>query len=279
MNSKNTLARFASKFRSFPAGSDIVTLPAGFIAVCAVAFLGGVLATIYFCRSMAGGMKMPGGWTMSMMWMPMPDRTPAISAVMFLLMWLAMMVAMMLPSAMPMLLNLRRSSAGNGNFEARALFATAGYFSIWTFIGVVVYALGVAFANAAMRLYWLSCLTPALSGTILVIAGVIQFTPWKMSALRRCRSADCGTTFACGTLKGSWSYGLKQGVTCGICCAAPMLALLVLGAMNLTLMAIITVVITVEKLLPRPEATVRLFGAVALLLGLGILVQRVFLHF
>jgi len=205
----------------------------------------------------------------------MPDGWSA-SAAMFLLMWLAMMVAMMLPSALPMLLHLRRSSVGteNRNFEARALFAAAGYFFVWTLIGVVVYGLGVAFAIATMRMDWLSRLTPALSGSALVIAGIIQFTPWKLSALRRCRAPDCGTTFACSTLNGSWRYGLKQGVACGLCCAAPMLALLVLGAMNLTLMAVIAGVITVEKLLPHPEDTARLFGAMALLMGLGILVQR-----
>jgi predicted metal-binding membrane protein len=79
-----------------------------------------------------------------------------------------------------------------------------------------------------------------------------------------------------GVLNG-WGYGFKQGINCGICCAGPMLALLVLGAMNLTLMAIITGIIAVEKLLPRPEQSARLFGAVALLLGLAILVQRAFL--
>jgi hypothetical protein len=34
-----------------------------------------VSATAYFCRSMGGGMGMPGGWTMSMMWMRMPGQT------------------------------------------------------------------------------------------------------------------------------------------------------------------------------------------------------------
>jgi len=232
---------------------------------------------MHFCRSMSGGMLMPGGWTMSMMWMPMPGCGWGASAAMFLLMWLAMMIAMMLPSALPMLLNLRRSSLGNENrnFEARALFAAAGYFLVWMMIGVIVYVLGVAFAIATMRLLWLSRLTPVLSGTALLIAGIIQFTPWKISALRRCRAPDCVTMFACGALKGSWRYGIKQGIACGICCAAPMLALLVLGAMNLALMAIIAMVITMEKLLPRPEETVRIFGAMALLVGMGILIQRV----
>jgi predicted metal-binding membrane protein len=72
-------------------------------------------ATIYFSRSMSGGMEMPDGWTMSMMWMRMPGQTWTASAAMFMLMWLAMMVAMMLPSALPMLLSFRQSLPGNEN--------------------------------------------------------------------------------------------------------------------------------------------------------------------
>ncbi len=83
------------------AGGNEATLPAEFIAVCVLAFVAGVSATVYFCHSMCCEMEMPGGWTMSMMWMRMPGQTWSASAIGFLLMWLAMMVAMMMPSALP----------------------------------------------------------------------------------------------------------------------------------------------------------------------------------
>src|ERR1700676_2391138 len=88
--------------------------PIGFVVVCTVVFGVSVAATIYFCRSMAGGMEMPGGWMMSMMWMRMPGQTWGGAVAMFLMMWLAMMVAMMLPSALPMLLSYRRALRANG---------------------------------------------------------------------------------------------------------------------------------------------------------------------
>jgi hypothetical protein len=50
---------------------DETRLPAGFIAVCVLAFVASVSATVYFCRSMCCEMEMPGGWQMSMMWMRM----------------------------------------------------------------------------------------------------------------------------------------------------------------------------------------------------------------
>jgi predicted metal-binding membrane protein len=53
--------------------------------------------------SAMGGMPMPGGWTMSMAWMRMPDKTWAGAAASFVGMWAVMMAAMMLPFLAPML--------------------------------------------------------------------------------------------------------------------------------------------------------------------------------
>jgi Predicted metal-binding integral membrane protein (DUF2182) len=55
-----------------------------------------------------------------------------------------------------------------------------------------------------------------------------------------------------------------------------MLALLVLGAMNLTVMVVIAGVIAAEKLLPWPEKVVRVFGLLALLAGLIVIVKSLF---
>ena len=70
-----------------------------FFAVCALVFAVTALLTIVWCRSMStmGGMRMPGGWTMSMTWMQMPGQTWLGAAASFLGMWIMMMVAMMLP--------------------------------------------------------------------------------------------------------------------------------------------------------------------------------------
>src|SRR5260370_29820553 len=122
---------------------------------------------------------------MCMMWMRMPGQSWFASATSFLLMWLAMMVAMMLPSALPTFLKTRRAAA------ALSLMAI-GYFAVWLASGVGIYALGVAFAAAAMRWEKFSRVVPSLSGAALVAAGALQFTRWKMATLLGCRS-----TFGC----------------------------------------------------------------------------------
>ena len=76
-----------------------------FLGVCALLFIASAAGTIVWCTSMSamGGMPMPGGWTMSMVWMRMPGQTWPGAAASFLGMWIVMMVAMMLPSLVPML--------------------------------------------------------------------------------------------------------------------------------------------------------------------------------
>ena len=230
------------------------------ITACVLAFVASVAATVYFCRSMCCEMQMTGGWTMSMMWTRMPGQTWAASATSFQLMWFAMMVAMMLPSALPMFLNTKRAPV--------SLFVLAiGYFVVWVAAGVGIYALGITFAAAAMRWEFLSRAIPVFSGAALIAAGAFQFTRWKMTCLLRCRSP-----FGCasGGPEGETNFwfGCKQGATCCLCGAGSTMILVVLGMMNPFVIVGVTIVIAAEKMLPRPEITVRLVGLAAIVAGI-----------
>lgn len=236
-------------------------LPSGFLAICVLAFVASVLATVYFCRSMCCEMEMPGGWTMSGMWMRMRGQTWLGSAISFLLMWLAMMVAMMLPSAMPTFLKTRRHLGS-------LCWMAAGYFAIWLVAGLGTYALGVAFGKIAMMSEWFSRAVPWLLGLSMIVAGAIQFTRWKMTHLLRCRSGS-GCALSCPEHKSSFRLGCKQGAACCICCAAPMTIQLALGMMNPLVMIVVAIVIAAEKLLPRPAIIARLVGISAMIAGVA----------
>jgi predicted metal-binding membrane protein len=215
-------------------------------------------------------MEMPGGWTMSMMWMRMHGQTWATSATTFLLMWLAMMVAMMMPSALPMFLNTRRSFAETkaANTPAFLTLVASGYFAVWLAAGAAIYALGIGFAAAAMRWDSFSRAVPVLSGASLIAAGAFQFTRWKMSGLLRCRS-PLGCAASCPEREASFLLGCKQGAACCTCCTTPMMICLAIGMMNPLVMVGVAIVIAAEKLLPRPEIAARLVGVAAILAGIS----------
>ncbi len=249
--------------------------PAAFVAMCAVVFGGSVAATVYFCQSMAGGMEMPGGWMMSMMWMRMPGQTWAGAVAMFLMMWVAMMVAMMLPSALPMLLSYRRAlrTAGETRLGLPTALMAGGYFAVWTAVGGLIYPVGVTVAWAAMRWPSVSSAMPAAAGAAMVIAGFMQFTSWKMAGLCSCRDPRACAVRACDGRWDAWRGGQRQGVNCAICCSGLMLAMLVLGAMDVTVMVVVAMVIALEKIMSKPEWVVRISGAAAVVLGTVMIVR------
>ena len=233
--------------------------PAVFTLACRVAFIGSVATTIYFCRSMGGGMEMPCGWTMSMTWMRMPGQSWTISAILFLLMWLAMMVAMMLPSALPTFLKTRRRWHS-------LCFLASGYFVVWLAAGVGVYLPGIVLAAVAMQSNLVSHAIPWLLGASLIAAGTFQLTRWKMVHLLRCRS-PFGCAAASPRDEASFWLGCKQGVSCCFCCAPPMTMLLAFGMMNPPVIIVVAMVIAAEKLLTRPAMVARLVGISSIIAG------------
>ena len=257
----NTRQIYSGQLHYKNSAGDEATLPVEFIAICVLAFCASVASTAHFCRSMCSEMEMPGGWTMSMMWMPMDGQSWFASATSFLFMWLAMMVAMMMPSALPTFLRVRRQWAS-------LCCMASGYFAIWLVAGVGIYALGVAFAAVAMRSELFSRAVPWLFGAALIAAGAMQFTRWKMTHLLRCRS-PFGCANSCRHKETSFRLGCKQGAACCLCCAAPMTIQLALGIMNPLVMIVVTLIIAAEKLLWRPAVIARLVGLSAIIAGVA----------
>jgi predicted metal-binding membrane protein len=229
------------------------------------------IATLYFNRSMSGGMRMPGNWTMSMMWVIMPGQTWFAAALMFVGMWLVMMVAMMLPSTLPMLLLHRRAMAFRGDPRLAGLTIAlgTGYFLVWTLFGVAAYAGGRAMALVAMSFPAVSRTIPLAAAAALILAGVYQLTPWKSACLKHCRDP---LALVAHHLDGGWrgalALGLHHGAFCAACCWALMLIQLVLGVMSLAVMVVVALVIALEKLLSHGEMVARFAGAASILSGI-----------
>jgi predicted metal-binding membrane protein len=248
-----------------------------FLGVSALLFATTAAVTIKRCASMSamGGMPMPGGWTMSMAWMRMPGQTWPGAAASFLAMWVVMMGAMMLPSLVPMLGRYRQAVGETGETRLGQLTALVGvaYFAVWTLFGLIAFPLGIAVTTIAMQQPALAGAVPIAVGVVVLIAGSLQFTTWKVRHLACCRElpgrdralpADVGT---------AWRHGLRLGFHCSLCCAGLMAILLCLGVMDLRAMAVVAAAITVERIAPRGERVARAIGAVVVGAGLFLIAR------
>jgi predicted metal-binding membrane protein len=242
------------------------------LGISALLFVASTAATIIWCTSMSamGGMLMPGGWTMSMAWMPMCGQTWFCGAGSFLLMWVVMMVAMMLPSLVPMLW--RYHQAVGRTREMRLAWLTvlvgSGYFFVWTVFGVVAFPVGVGLTAVAMQQPALARAVPIAVGVVVLIAGALQFTVWKARCLACCRQVPGRSHTLPADTATAWRYGLRLGLQCGHCCANLMAILLVVGVMDLRAMAVVMAAVTVERLAPAGERIALATGAVAIGAGL-----------
>lgn len=167
-------------------------------------------------------------------------------------MWAVMMAAMMLPSALPMLNAFSRYCRRDPAADAwYTLWFGSGYLAVWSGFSVVMTVLQWLMHGWA----WLSPMmenrSALLAVAILAIAGLYQFTPLKNACLRHCRSPF-------GFLLNEWRpgklgalrTGLKHGLGCLGCCWAQMLIMFAIGVMNLSAMALITLLVIVEKWAP-----------------------------
>lgn len=169
-----------------------------------------------------------------------------------------------------MLLLYRRVAAFRGEEDlGKAVIALgSGYFFIWTLFGVVAYLIGAIITQGAMHSDTFSRVLPLAGGLALCAAGIYQLTPWKSACLRHCRDP---LTLISRHLRqgrfGALRVGIYHGAFCAACCWALMLIQLVLGVMNLTVMATVAVVIALEKLFPRGESVARAVGLAAIVAG------------
>jgi predicted metal-binding membrane protein len=243
------------------------------VIIATIVTIAAWIHTIRSARAMSSAMPMPGGWSMSMAWMSLGHQSPAAHATMFVVMWSVMLIAMMLPSVMPAVLLHRRllqARVERGDQAAGShVLLLAGYFAVWVAFGAVAYAIGMGLAAAAMRSIRISVLVPAATGVALAAAGVYQLTQWKQICLRHCRSPlEFFARHDVRRAADSWRFGVHHGAYCAACCWGLMVIQLVLGVMSVPMMALVALVILLEKQWRHGEVLARVVGAASLAGGI-----------
>ncbi|HXD39093.1 MAG TPA: DUF2182 domain-containing protein [Ramlibacter sp.] len=205
--------------------------------------------------------------------MPGSPGWDAANIIVILLMWAVMMAAMMLPSALPMILAFAHLSARSGE-RGRARVFVAAYLVVWFGFSALATALQWTFQAMDWVDPMIVSTSATLSGVLLVIAGVYQFTPLKKICL-----ANCRTPFAFllaewkPGLTGAFRMGVRHGLFCVGCCWAVMALLFVGGVMNLAWIAAISIVVAIEKMAVRGKQLGTVLGVALILAGVGKLVS------
>jgi predicted metal-binding membrane protein len=212
------------------------------------------------------------------MFAPELSSWPVAALLPLFLMWAIMMIAMMLPSALPMILTFAAVSRNRqqlGRSHGQLWIFVSGYVAIWCAFSVV----------AALSQWWLhrqALLSPSmvstsawLGGTLLMAAGIFQFTPLKHTCLTHCRGPleFIMTRWREGNA-GAFRMGLEHGAFCTGCCWALMALLFVAGVMNIVWIAALTLLVCLEKMLP-PQARISAgTGALLALWGLFLFARQ-----
>jgi predicted metal-binding membrane protein len=170
-------------------------------------------------------------------------------------MWVAMTLAMMLPTAGPMILTyaeIAETALRKGERIVSPHVLISGYLAIW--FGFAAFAtlaqLGVM---SLVALPGASRLAAPASAVLFVAAGLYQFSALKQACLSACQR-PFSFFFLNWTDRpgGVFRLGLRQGMYCLGCCWAMMLLMFAAGAMNAVWMAVLGLVMLIEKMTVSP---------------------------
>jgi predicted metal-binding membrane protein len=188
------------------------------------------------------------------------------------LMWGAMTFAMMLPTAAPMVLayaDIAETAAARREKVVSPLVLTLGYMVVWLGFAAIAAALQWVLARLALLDPALATVRGLFAGAILLGAGAYQFSALKHACLTQCQRPLPFFLAHWSTLPADvFRLGLRQGLYCLGCCWAMMLVMFAVGVMNVVWMALLGVIMGLEKVMTTNRFS-RAVGVV--LIGAGVI--------
>ncbi len=186
-------------------------------------------------------------------------------------MWAVMMVAMMVPTITPMILvfaMVNRKRHEQAKTYVSTGFFLLGYLIVWAVFSLLMTLLQEWLQARAFISVHMVLNKPIINGSLLILAGIFQWTPLKNKCLTHCRSPFdfIMTDWRDGT-GGAVMMGLRHGMFCLGCCWLLMLLLFVGGVMNIAWIVFLTVFVLGEKVFPRGRLISRMAGVFFLIWG------------
>ena len=208
----------------------------------------------------SNNMDMDMGWSFSM-------------AISMFLMWWLMMIAMMTPSAAPTLLlfhNLKRIGSERKRALSYTYFFLSGYLIVWAIFSLIACILHKFFDNSSITdIGMMQIRSIPFSGTLLIAAGIYQFTPLKNACLEKCRTPiDFLSSNNRKGAQGSFIMGAHHGLFCLGCCWALMALLFVGGVMNLFWITGLALYVLIEKIIIKARWLDKIMGLILIVFGI-----------
>jgi predicted metal-binding membrane protein len=208
-----------------------------------------------------------------------PANAPwtAIEFAFVFAMWAVMMVGMMTPSAAPMMLmyaRVGRQGEAEGKVFAPTGWFAAGYLLVWVGFSLAATFVQWAVERAALLDSQMATGSNVFAAAVLIAAGAYQWTPLKDVCLVQCQS-PFGFLMRHGgfrgDIRGSLLLGFRHGAYCVGCCWVLMALLFVGGVMNVLWIALLALLVLLEKLTPFGRWIARAAGAVFIGAGVWLL--------
>ena len=215
-------------------------------------------------------------WQSSMMNSMGMGLTMGMGATLFLAIWVVMMIAMMFPTTAPMNLvfaRVQRDRHSGRRPSVSPWIFVGAYLLIWTLFGGLSYLGALTASGLAQQVPWIMLNAARISGSTFIVAGLYQFAPLKRVCLAKCCTP---LDFILGSWRDGYTGAFRMGLEHGIYCLGSNWLLFVLlfplGIMNIAVMAVLTVLIFAEKMVPRGERIAQVVGLALILYGILVIV-------
>jgi|SRR5215211_5854541 len=215
-----------------------------------------------------------------------------LSISLFTASWTVGMAAMMFPAITPMVLMYNRFATNNreGNQSSitiqekekegkttsrpsfpplRVILFVSSYLLVWALTGIALLLGWSVVMNSTIMTTGNSVLIQYLYGSLLIVAGIYQFTPLKRICIGYCESP---MSFFMRRWRdgasGAFKMGVYHGMYCLGCCWAYFLLMVALGWMNLLWMGLFAGIIFGEKIWSRGIWVARAAGIRLAIVGI-----------
>jgi predicted metal-binding membrane protein len=235
------------------------------------------MTTISELQGIAGTSEGQATHSMEVHGLMVPAMWSVTYAGLVFLMWWVMMIAMMLPSVASTVLlymSLIRRGDQAVNAPKLAFFFLAGYMSVWgLFSFLATLAQWFLELRGLVSPMGMMLTSNIMGATVLIVVGIYQFTPWKQSCLKHCRSPIkfLSEKHRPGQ-NGALLMGIEHGAFCLGCCWILMALLLVGGIMNLYWIAGLMLFVLTEKFIRFGDKISRFAGVLIAAAGIYLLV-------